>query len=1838
MASSKETYCLCGQPYNIGQFMIECDCCREWFHGSCVDVKIYQSDDIDKYHCPKCAQTYGPSVLKIPTNNHRADRYELGAETRASQTGSPAWVRALAARPLRPAPPALARLQPRQFTEEFVRDNGFTRPILFTTSEGLEMETPNPATFSARSVLRFCGKNHEVEVIDVRRQTTLRMPLGDFVEYFETPPDLRGERVLNVLSLEFSDTNMAPLVEPPGTIRRLDWASSAWPAAEAPPRPAVQKYCLMSAAGSYTDFHVDFGGTAVWYHVMHGGKIFYLIPPTSTNLALYQQWSASNNQNERFFGDMVEWYGTAELCAGQTLCIPGGWIHAVLTPQDTLVFGGNLLHSYSIEMQLQIYEIERRVETPIMLRYPLFEAMHWYAGAHLLTMLRRHNEETQDEDFTLHEVGTSAPAPLPPLLLRGVRILATALKEWHALKSTDSAKRDNVPKCLNSGQLVRELCKELRTLEKRSASAANKDKDFKIKNHISPNKAIAKKQPAPKKSLKLTLPKPIMHMAQPDEFVEEKIYADKFYIENKEVVYDSRYPQGIKYANGLQDTKYIVESKEPLPEKYTFQHYEEPVYHDPAYDRQDKKMMKISASPPREDQPPPPYSLPEHSILKSHLVRTDRPALKPIHQWTISKKDLGYQEEQILFTNENLQANMRVEQDINYGPGMYSAEDIQQDYQYSEAAKPGSYQPEYGYPTAAYSRLEAPMQTVQQAASYAPMVPDMNGYHALPSYDAAIAQQYPANNYVIEEQKPPAPRPVRRSERPVRRRVSHTYDYEDGDLYIDDTPAPRRRKQRPKPYNQRNYIYQKPPAPRPVRRSERPVRRRVSHTYDYEDGDLYIDDTPAPRRRKQRPKPYNQRNYIYQKPPAPRPVRRSERPVRRRVSHTYDYEDGDLYIDDTPAPRRRKQRPKPYNQQSNSYRAPAVAPPRPANGIESLIQASVLAEEDPPDHTTEDAAVAVAGMLSISERYEAPPRTFGLASDEPDPPDPPEERYSSNQRYEAPPRTFGLASDEPDPPDPPEESSASSRGNKRVRKPAPRVEDPLLDDEDVIKEVHRDEEYVYPSLEMSSDEDEEWTSSRRRRNSRNRVDSRSKGDKDESWSPRARLGRLVPRLRGPARAGVRRECVRAALHAAAHQPAPAQAQQRRDQVTLPSTRHYCAGVRRECVRAALHAAAHQPAPAQAQQRRDQVTLPSTRHYCAGVRRECVRAALHAAAHQPAPAQAQQRRDQVTLPSTRHYCAGVRRECVRAALHAAAHQPAPAQAQQRRDQVTLPSTRHYCAGVRRECVRAALHAAAHQPAPAQAQQRRDQVTLPSTRHYCAGVRRECVRAALHAAAHQPAPAQAQQRRDQVTLPSTRHYCAGVRRECVRAALHAAAHQPAPAQAQQRRDQVTLPSTRHYCAGVRRECVRAALHAAAHQPAPAQAQQRRDQVTLPSTRHYCAGVRRECVRAALHAAAHQPAPAQAQQRRDQVTLPSTRHYCAGVRRECVRAALHAAAHQPAPAQAQQRRDQVTLPSTRHYCAGVRRECVRAALHAAAHQPAPAQAQQRRDQVTLPSTRHYCAGVRRECVRAALHAAAHQPAPAQAQQRRDQVTLPSTRHYCAGVRRECVRAALHAAAHQPAPAQAQQRRDQVTLPSTRHYCAGVRRECVRAALHAAAHQPAPAQAQQRRDQVTLPSTRHYCAGVRRECVRAALHAAAHQPAPAQAQQRRDQVTLPSTRHYCAGVRRECVRAALHAAAHQPAPAQAQQRRDQVTLPSTRHYCAGVRRECVRAALHAAAHQPAPAQAQQRRDQNAKRAVLATKSRRPPPPVHNTPNNKNSRLKKGMKTAKQRLGKILKIHKMIY
>ena len=58
----------------------------------------------------------------------------------------------------------------------------------------------------------------------------------------------------------------------------------------------VLLYGLMSPAGCYTDFHVDFGGSSIWYHVVRGRKTFILVPPTPQNMKAFEDWSSSDRQ------------------------------------------------------------------------------------------------------------------------------------------------------------------------------------------------------------------------------------------------------------------------------------------------------------------------------------------------------------------------------------------------------------------------------------------------------------------------------------------------------------------------------------------------------------------------------------------------------------------------------------------------------------------------------------------------------------------------------------------------------------------------------------------------------------------------------------------------------------------------------------------------------------------------------------------------------------------------------------------------------------------------------------------------------------------------------------------------------------------------------------------------------------------------------------------------------------------------------------------------------------------------------------------------------------------------------------------------------------------------------------------------------------------------------------------------------------------------------------------------------------------------------------------------------------------------------------------------------
>lgn len=439
--ASVPVYCLCRLPYDVTRFMIECDGCQDWFHGSCVGVEEEAAAEIDLYHCPQCAVLRGPSVMKRRRAPPKPAPVDVDAG-RPVRTGSAQFVRELRGRTFPSADEVLLKPSGAQLTVEYLEEKTFSVPILVARKEGLGMTLP-PPTFSARDVEHYVGAEKEIEVMDVGRQVPLKMKLGDFVTYF---CGSRRDRVLNVTGLEFSDTRLSNVVETPRIVRKLSWVENLWPGESARERPSLQKFCLLGARDSFTDFHVDRGGASAWCHVLRGEKIFYLARPTAANLGLFEAWSSSRNQGQLFFGDQVDRCYRCPLRQGQTLFIPTGWIHAVLTPVDCLAFGGNFLHSLNIAMQLKAYEIERRLSTAELGTFPNFETICWYVGRHLLDTFRGLRENRR---------------PPAAYLVQGAKALTAAFRAWTRREALGEHAQE-IPETLRPGQLVRELGREVR--------------------------------------------------------------------------------------------------------------------------------------------------------------------------------------------------------------------------------------------------------------------------------------------------------------------------------------------------------------------------------------------------------------------------------------------------------------------------------------------------------------------------------------------------------------------------------------------------------------------------------------------------------------------------------------------------------------------------------------------------------------------------------------------------------------------------------------------------------------------------------------------------------------------------------------------------------------------------------------------------------------------------------------------------------------------------------------------------------------------------------------------------------------------------------------------------------------------------------------------------------------------------------------------------------------------------------------------------------------------------------------------------------------------------------
>ncbi|OWZ77228.1 JmjC domain-containing histone demethylation protein 1 [Cryptococcus neoformans Bt85] len=291
-----------------------------------------------------------------------------------------------------------------------------------------------PKDLTVQDVANLVGPDRMVDVIDVSSQHSSQWTLQKWAEYIQSSAGnttARNPKVYNIISLEISGTELAKKVKPPKIVREIDWVDNFWrfnAAAEGKdvkekgrgsdsregsevrkegshlpegdhvrgevgedleglkektnaPYPKVQLYCLMGMKGAWTDWHVDFAASSVYYTIHSGAKVFFFIKPTEQNLKAYAEWSGSyEKQQDTWLGDMVDEVRKVELHAGDTMIIPAGYIHAVYTPMDSIVFGGNFLHSYNVDIQLRLRQIEIDTKVPQRFRFPMFDRLCWYVA------------------------------------------------------------------------------------------------------------------------------------------------------------------------------------------------------------------------------------------------------------------------------------------------------------------------------------------------------------------------------------------------------------------------------------------------------------------------------------------------------------------------------------------------------------------------------------------------------------------------------------------------------------------------------------------------------------------------------------------------------------------------------------------------------------------------------------------------------------------------------------------------------------------------------------------------------------------------------------------------------------------------------------------------------------------------------------------------------------------------------------------------------------------------------------------------------------------------------------------------------------------------------------------------------------------------------------------------------------------------------------------------------------------------------------------------------------------------------------------------------------------
>ncbi|RHY29335.1 hypothetical protein DYB32_005224 [Aphanomyces invadans] len=232
------------------------------------------------------------------------------------------------------------------------------------------------------------------------------------MSYMKTPPVDRTQ-ALTVPS--FGHPALSSLITPPHFVNEVGWMETLW--AKDRPMPP----------DSFVDFRTSPGGATLWYSIVCGKQVVYVVRPTSDHLSKYKAW-AKDKLATVCFGDVASGCEHIVLTAGSTLLVPPGWIYAIATlDQDAMAFQGHVLDSVDLAKQLACYAVD--VDVYGQSQFPQHDDAMWHvACAHLA--------RTGQDDVDLSALVRLLKPSVEATEIAKAHGFTSADSVLHALKST----------------------------------------------------------------------------------------------------------------------------------------------------------------------------------------------------------------------------------------------------------------------------------------------------------------------------------------------------------------------------------------------------------------------------------------------------------------------------------------------------------------------------------------------------------------------------------------------------------------------------------------------------------------------------------------------------------------------------------------------------------------------------------------------------------------------------------------------------------------------------------------------------------------------------------------------------------------------------------------------------------------------------------------------------------------------------------------------------------------------------------------------------------------------------------------------------------------------------------------------------------------------------------------------------------------------------------------------------------------------------------------------------------------------------------------------------------